>query len=119
MDFVEEQLARRGARYRNSPGYVSINGFLFDVNYLSLSVAGIVLINTGVLLFIVGWLRERFRQGGRLAGISLGVLGLLLLTVSLSLTVYSRGYSQAVQIVRETQVHEMPNVNGGSYTDRL
>jgi len=111
MDFVEEQLARRGARLPEL-AWIRLNQWvLFDVNYLSLSVAGIVLINTGVLLFIVGWLRERFLQGGRLAGISLGVLGLLLLTVSLSLTVYSRGYSQAVQIVRETQVHEMPNVN--------
>lgn len=111
LAFVDEQLARRGARLPELPWIRFNQWILFDINYSNLSIAGIVLFNLGIFLFIVGWLRERFRRGGRLAGISLALLGLLVLTGSLALTGYTRGYSQAVQIVRETQVHEMPNTN--------
>jgi hypothetical protein len=108
-EFVTDQLGRRGAQLPELTWMAFHNHVYFGTNYAMWLALGILLLNIGVFLFIVAWLRERFKPVNRKAGIALGAAGLLIVMVSVGLSLQSGGYQQGIQIVREASVYQSPD----------
>lgn len=111
FDFVSDQLGRRGAQLPVLGWMNMQNRIYFEINYMRWLAVGIVLINIGVVVFILSWLRERFRPVNRKAGIGLAVTGLILFLASAAMVLQSQRYERGVQITREASVHASPRVD--------
>ncbi|MCC5925545.1 MAG: hypothetical protein JJU41_03195 [Bacteroidetes bacterium] len=109
LDFVTDQLARRGAQLPEL-GWISIhNLFYFQINYAVWLAVGVLLVNVGVIWFILVWLRERYRPVNRNAAIVTSAAGLLVVMASIAFSLQADRYEQGVQIVREASVYVTPD----------
>ena len=109
LDFVDYELGRRGARLPEL-AWTRITHFLFfEMNHFGYVVLGIILINLGVLFFVIHWLRNYLKQLNRYIGIVLCILGFVVMSTGILIYSYSSGYSEGVQIDREVQVRNLPS----------
>lgn len=109
LQFAALELGRRGARLPEL-GWMKVLQLLhFEIAYRFWLTVGLLLLNLGVILFVLHWFREPMRELNRWGGISSIAVGLLLITVSLIMDIRSENYLRGTQIVRETQIMASPD----------
>ncbi|HAC15091.1 MAG TPA: hypothetical protein DCE78_03990, partial [Bacteroidetes bacterium] len=111
LDFVNYELGRRGARLPEL-AWTRITHFLFfEMNHIGYVVLGLILINLGVIFYVIHWLRDYLKQINRYIGIALFVTGFIVMSGAIVIYSYSSSYSEGVQIQREVQVRNQPTMD--------
>lgn len=111
LDFVDYELGRRGARLPELAWTRITHYLFFEMNHFSFAIAGLVLINLGVIFIVLHWLRNYLKQLNRYIGVILILTGLIVLTGTILIYSYSLSYNEGVQIDREVQVRNLPSTD--------
>lgn len=111
LDFVDYELGRRGARLPELAWTRFTQYLFFEMNHFRYVMLGLILINLGVIFFVIHWLRTYLKQLNRYIGIALFVTGFVVMSAGILIYSYSSGYSEGVQIGREIQVRNVPSID--------
>ena len=109
LDFVDYELGRRGARLPELAWTRITRLVYFELNHTTFVATGLLAINIGVLFLIISWLRQASRTINRYLGVVFMSLGGGVLLITILISWQSMGYKQGVQIVREAQIHALPD----------
>ena len=109
LDFVDYELGRRGARLPELAWTRITRQLYFEMNHLGFIAVGLLLINIGVLFLVVSWLRQSYTQINRYLGIVFISLGGTVVLITALISWQSMNYTQGIQIVREAQIHTLPD----------
>ena len=111
LDFVDYELGRRGARLPELAWTRFTQYLFFEMNHFRYVMLGLILINLGVIFFVIHWLRTYLKQLNRYIGIALFVTGFVVMSAGILIYSYSSGYSEGVKIGREIQVRNVPSID--------
>jgi len=111
LDFVNYELGRRGARLPELAWTRITRSLFFEVDHRFYIALGLIIVNIGVVLLVVSWLRPSYKKTNRFFSQLLMVIGVLMIGTASMLTWQTHGYTQGVQLVREAQVYEQPNTD--------
>lgn len=109
LEFVDYELGRRGARLPELAWTRITRLVYFEMNHTLFVALGLIIINIGVLFLVASWLRQSYRKINRYLGIAFMSLGGTILLITVLIYWQSLGYKQGIQIVRETQIHALPD----------
>ncbi len=109
LDFVDYELGRRGARLPELAWTRVTRLLYFEMNHLAFVAFGLIIINIGVILLVVSWLRQYYQTLNRYLAIVFLCSGAVILLATALISWQSLGYKQGIQIVREAQIHTQPD----------
>ena len=109
LDFVDYELGRRGARLPELAWTRITRQLYFEINHLGFVAVGLIVINFGVLLLVASWLRQSYHKFNQYLGIVLISLGGTVVLITAIISWQSLNYTQGIQIVREAQIHTLPD----------
>jgi hypothetical protein len=111
LNFVEDNLARRGARLPELAWTRLSTILMFETNYRFYVILGVIFFNLGGLLFAVHWLRTGNQTVVKISGVVMLIIGFILVIGAISMDNRSARYDLGIQIDRELQVLERPDPN--------
>lgn len=109
LDFVDYELGRRGARLPELAWTRFTRLLFFEMNHHGWLALGLVVINIGVLFLVASWLRQSYRKTNRYLSMVFMNLGAAIVLITGIIIWQANGYQQGIQIVREAQVHVLPD----------
>lgn len=109
LDFVDYELGRRGARLPELAWTRITRQLYFEMNHLGFVAVGLIVINIGVIFLVASWLRQSYHKINRLLAIVFISLGGTVVLVTALISWQSMNYTQGIQIVREAQIHTLPD----------
>lgn len=108
LEFVESQFSRQSAVLPKLPWDVATDWLKDNIGAENLLIAGILLLNIGVLLFVGHWFLNWFPRYMRLSGLIVVGLSVLIIGTSFYTHYVSERYSQAVMVTQKMPVLESP-----------
>jgi tetratricopeptide (TPR) repeat protein len=109
LKFVESQFSRQSAVLPKLPWDVATNWLQQNIGAVNLLLAGIILLNIGVILFVGHWFLREYRKYLRIPGLVVIGLSALILVTSFYTRYVSERYSKAVMITQKNPVLERPS----------
>ncbi|MEX0928896.1 MAG: hypothetical protein WDZ53_05780, partial [Balneolales bacterium] len=105
--FVEGLLTQRRDELPRL-SWISFSEWLhFEINTVYMTIAGIFMINMGLIFFAMGWFYS-FQQLLKYTGISSAAFGVLLIITSLIIDARTDVYSQAVMVRSQAEIRAHP-----------
>ena len=108
LDFVESQFSRQSAVLPKLPWDVATDWLQHNIGAENLLLAGIILLNAGVFIFVGHWFLSWYPRYLRLSGLIVIGLSVVVLVTSFYTRYVSERYSRAVMITQKVPVLEKP-----------
>lgn len=114
LDFVNQQFEQRSAVLPMLPWDRFFHWLQATFGTVLLMVFAVLLFNLAVGSVIASWFTQKASKWLRYAGISTGILSLLLIASSVYLNYLEEQYQTAVMTDRQSSVHERPDSSSAS-----
>lgn len=108
LEFVESQFSRQSAVLPKLPWDVATDWLQHNIGAINLMIAGIIILNIGVLIFIGHWFSRWYPQYIRIAGLTIIGMAILVLATSFYTRYVNQRYSTAVMVTQKNAVLEKP-----------
>jgi hypothetical protein len=108
LEFVESQFSRQSAVLPKFPWDVATDWLWQNIGAGNILLAGIILLNLGMLVFVSRWFFDWHPNYLRISGLSTLILSLLLITCSFYTDYVDNRYSKAVMVTEKVPVFEQP-----------
>jgi len=108
LKFVESQFSRQSAVLPKFPWDVATDWLRQNIGAHNILLAGILLLNIGMLVFVSRWFFDWYPNYLRISGLSILTLSLLLITCSFYTDYVDNRYSKAVMVTEKVPVLEQP-----------
>lgn len=109
LEFVETQFSRQSAVLPKLPWDTATDWLQNNIGAINLLMAGVILLNIGILIFIGHWFMSRYPKYIRITGLT--IIGAAVLTIATGFyTNYvNKRYSTAVMVSQKVPVLEQPH----------
>lgn len=107
IEVVENQIRNRGTYIPRLPWYAFIDWLHFDLNHYSWIIRGLVLLNIGIILLLVGWLYFKDDRVALVGKVAAATAVVLILATSL-LYIWSNNYQQGVIVGDAVPIQPVP-----------
>lgn len=108
LQFVESQFSRQSAVLPKFPWDVAVDWLRHNIGASNILLIGIILLNIGVILYVVRWFVEWYPGLLRIFGLSTVVVSLLFISCSFYADYVGNRYSKAVMVTEQAPVLENP-----------
>ncbi|TYP93434.1 SH3-like domain-containing protein [Fodinibius salinus] len=108
LQFVESRFSRQSAVLPKFPWNVAVDWLRHNIGASNILLIGILLLNIGVILYVVRWFVEWYPGLLRIFGLSTVVVSLLLISCSFYTDYVDNRYSKAVMVTEQAPVLENP-----------
>lgn len=108
LEFVESQFSRQSAVLPKLPWDVATEWLQHNIGAENLLLAGIILLNAGVFIFVGHWFLSWYPRYLRLSGLIVIGLSVVVLVSSFYTHYVSERYSRAVMVTQKVPVLEKP-----------
>jgi tetratricopeptide (TPR) repeat protein len=108
LEFVESQFSRQSAVLPKLPWDVATDWLQNNIGATNLLITGIIILNTGVMVFIAHWFLQWYPNYIRMVGLTILGIALLVLATSFYTHYVNQRYSTAVMVTPKKPVLEQP-----------
>ena len=108
LEFVESQFSRQSAVLPKFPWDVATDWLRQNIGADNILLAGILLLNIGMFVFVSRWFFDWYPNYLRVSGLSVLILSLLLISCSFYTDYVDNRYSKAVMVTQKVPVLEQP-----------
>lgn len=108
LEFVESQFSRQSAMLPQYPWNAATDWLRHNIGASNILIAGIILLNMGMLIFISHWFFNWYPKFLRISGLTILVCSLLIMVASFYTDYVNDRYSKAVMVSEKVPVLEQP-----------
>lgn len=109
LSFVNEKFSHQSAVLPKFPWDRAVDWLSDSIGAYYLLLIGIVLLNLGVILFVLQWFYRRYQKACYISGLSIIVVALLLVSCSFYTDYVENRYNKAVMVSQKVPVREKPD----------
>lgn len=108
LEFVESQFSRQSAVLPKLPWDIATNWLQHNIGVKNLLIAALILLNLGILIFIVHWFVSWYPKYVRISALIIIGLAVLVLATSFYTRYVNQRYRTAVMVTQKVPVLEKP-----------
>lgn len=110
LEYVEQRFSRQSAILPKLPWDKAVDWLKLNVGAVTLLGIAIILINIGVITFVITWFWPFYQKNMQVSGLSAAGIGILILLLSFYVQYVDNRYSEAVMVNRQASVVEKPDI---------